>query len=152
MSTFSNNTVKLLKQAGWFEGRLIDTSSFEKLLEEKGFPLFPSITEFLSQFGGLKFTNTEAVPPAPEDWHFDIAEAVVHGSSTRVQTYGRRLGVEMCLIGEGFRGYLLLMMDEEGRVYGGYDQVLLHIGNSGIDAIGALCDGLELSPIVDSAI
>lgn len=147
MSTVSRIVARIMNQAGWFNGRHIDTSEYEKMLRSEGYHVFPAVTEFLSQFGGLYFENPDAQPPAPEDWHFDVKAAVKHAFPTNLYLYGRRLGDEVCLIGEASRDHLVLMMDGSGRVFGGYDQVLLYIGSSGLDSIIALCEGRQLTPL-----
>lgn len=61
------------------------------------------------------------------------------------------LDAKLCPIGEAARGYLTLMMDDTGKVYGSYDDFFALVGNSGADAIEALCSGkdLEVIPLGD---
>jgi hypothetical protein len=55
--------------------------------------------------------------------------------------YGRRIGGEVCPVGEAFHDHMVLCMDGRGAVYGGYDSFLCRVGSSGEDAIEALCSG-----------
>jgi hypothetical protein len=70
-----------------------------------------------------------------------------HAFPNNVAAYSKIVGSPLSVIGEAFRGYLLLMMDTPGRVFGGFDQVFLVIGTSGEDAIEALCSGRKLQPV-----
>ena len=144
---FSDSTNRLLAAAGWTEGRTADTAPMEHTLRAKGFPVFPAQKRFLARFGGLAFHNPAAVPPAAEDWHFRIDDALRHASAVTTAGYAKLLGAPVSVIGNGFGDYLLLVMDEDGRVYGGYDQVFLRVGDSGEDAIEALATGRELVPV-----
>jgi hypothetical protein len=71
----------------------------------------------------------------------------MHTVPINVAAYSKIVGSPLSVIGEASRGYLLLMMDERGRVFGGYDDVFLLIGTSGKDAIEALASGRELQPV-----
>jgi SUKH-3 immunity protein len=145
--SFSEQTRELLIQAGWTEDRWIDPGPYELLLKEKGFPVFPALSEFLARFGGLSFRNPAAVPPAAEDWHFRVKDALRHAFPNNIAAYSKIVGSPLSVIGEAFRGYLLLMMDARGRIFGGFDEVFLLMGTSGEDAIEALCSGRKLQPV-----
>ena len=61
-----------------------------------------------------------------------------------VGLYRQKLGDLACLIGEADHGYLLLAMTARGYVYGGFDETLWHLGDSGEEAIETLCSGRKL--------
>lgn len=44
---------EILEKAGWYEGREIDISEWERISEEEGFLLFDEAKKFLREFGGL---------------------------------------------------------------------------------------------------
>lgn len=46
-----------LRKAGWYEGRKIDVSHFEKRFSEQGFDFFPAARRFLEEFGDLKIVD-----------------------------------------------------------------------------------------------
>ncbi len=71
----------------------------------------------------------------------------MHPYPKRVAAYSKIVGSPLSPIGEASGGYLKLMIDERGRIFGGYDQVLLAIGTSGEDAVEALCSGRKLRPV-----
>lgn len=46
----------VLKKAGWYEGRRIDVSWFDKEMKQHGIPLSQAQLDFLSEFSGLHFS------------------------------------------------------------------------------------------------
>ncbi|MBD2499004.1 SUKH-3 domain-containing protein [Anabaena azotica] len=148
MAVFSEETTRLLEQAEWHESRNIDTSEYKEILESEGYSIYPNVMKFLSCFGGLhvKYPH-KRVPQLEDDFHFNVPQAVGNIYPERVQDYSDRIGVPLCVIGESNRGYMILMMTPEGQVYAGYDDFLVFVGDSGIDAIEALCSGRELAEI-----
>lgn len=139
----SKKSIDLLRQAGWSEDRSIDTSQYERLVKSRELEWFPVAAEFLCEFGDLYVVNPGAVHPVKEDWHFDVARAVEYGTNC-APYYGRRLGREVCPIGMASREYLILMMDEEGKVYAGYDESFWFVADSGIEAINVFSEGRKL--------
>ena len=79
--------------------------------------------------------------------HFDLSIVVKHVVPKDVDAYGKVIGRKLCPIGEADRGYLVLIMDEQGAVYGGYDDFFVEVGESGHTAIENLCSGKELKSI-----
>jgi hypothetical protein len=79
-----------------------------------------------------------------DEMHFDPLITMRHIQPTDVAAYSNHLGRKLSIIGEAARGYLILMMDEAGHVYALYDNYFGVVGNSGIDAIEALCSGREI--------
>lgn len=49
-----DETMKVLKGAGWYEGRKIDISEHIKFLEDMGYEVFDSLKLWLEEFGDLK--------------------------------------------------------------------------------------------------
>jgi SUKH-3 immunity protein len=148
MFRFSETSLKLLQHAGWFDGRCIDISRSEELLRKEGYQVSPAIRAFLQEFGELRFVNDKAKPPAAQEWHFCVKEAVSRAIPAKVlEYYSPRAGSQLCVIGDAFNEYILLMMDESGQVYGGYDEEFFFIGKSGKEAIQRLCEGRELEQL-----
>lgn len=148
---FSVRTRNLLLRAGWKDNRKIDIRPYEQSLMEKGFPVFPVLVEFLERFGGLSFHNPSAKPPAIADWHFRVQDSVRHAFPNNIKAYGRIAATKLSVIGEASRDHLMLMMDESGRIFGGYDDIFLVIGISGEDAIEGLCAGRIFKPFEPAA-
>lgn len=145
---FSAETAKYLERAGWTADLVVDTSSFERLLREAGFFVNDAALSFLKKFGGLEIKHPHAkVSDMTDNMHFDISVVVRDILPSTVEDYGRIVGSSLCPIGEAARGYFILMMDENGAVYGAYDDFFVRVGPSGLEAIEALCSGKELEQI-----
>lgn len=148
MTELSQQTVESLNRSGWNPSRIIDTSGFEDSLRAAGFVVFDAAVNFLRQYGGLRIKYPHAKVIGMEDeMHFDPSIAVTHIQSIAVDAYAKVIGKQLCPIGEAARGYLILLMDEDGQVYAAYDEFLAHVGTSGLEAIQALCSGKNLVPI-----
>ena len=148
MIPFSEQTIQYLRRAGWTPGSVVDTNSFEELLTRAGFVAHDAALTFLREFGGLTIQHPHAkVADMTDDMHFDLSIVVKHVVPADVDAYGKVIGRKLCPIGEAARGYLMLMMDEQGAVYGGYDDFFVEVAESGHAAIEALCSGKELKSI-----
>ncbi|MCC5618654.1 SUKH-3 domain-containing protein [Nostoc sp. CHAB 5836] len=143
MAVFSAETRAVLQQAGWSEDRKVDTSEYEKCLKLEGYPDHAVVVDFLARFGGLRVIYPHPrVPQTTDEFCINPMVAAAHICLERVkEDYDQRLGAPLCVIGEAFDYHMTLMMDSNGKVYAGYDDTLIHVGDSGIDAIEAICSG-----------
>ncbi|HEY9805401.1 MAG TPA: SUKH-3 domain-containing protein [Candidatus Obscuribacterales bacterium] len=140
MDVFTPSTLAYLTQAGWQPGRKISLIKYRAYLDGEGYAWFPAVASFLSEFGDLLITfkrNSGGV----DTMSFDACDAGDSFDTYWVQkNYAPRIGQsQLCVIGVAYGHHLLLFMDEAGRVYGGYDDFLCFIGNSGPEAIEAIC-------------
>ncbi|MEH2012928.1 SUKH-3 domain-containing protein [Nostoc sp.] len=148
MAVFSAETRALLKQSGWSEDRCVDTSEYEKSLQSEGYSLYEVVLDFLKRFGGLLVVYPHhRVKDEKDQFYINPTVAVVDIDSGWVEKYSERIGVPLCLIGQAFSYHMTLMMDSNGGVYAGYDDTLIRIGNSGSDAIEALCSGRDMPEV-----
>ena len=148
MIQFSETTNECLRRAGWTPGLAVDTTSFKELLTQAGFVAHDPALSFLREFGGLRIEYPHArVADMTDEMHFEISIVVKHVVPNDVDAYSRVIGRMLCPIGEASRGYLVLMMDEQGAVYGAYDDFFAEVGKSGHAAIERLCSGKELKSI-----
>ncbi|MEH2293027.1 SUKH-3 domain-containing protein [Nostoc sp.] len=149
MAVFSAETRAVLQQAGWSENRKVDTSEYEKCLKFEGYPVHAIVVDFLARFGGLQVIYPHArVPQTTDEFCINPMVAAAHIYLEWVkEDYDERLGAPLCVIGEAFDYHMTLMMDSNGKVYAGYDDILIHVGDSGIDAIEALCSGRNIPEI-----
>ena len=66
-----------LRKAGWFEGRKIDVSHYEKRFTELGYEFFPAARSFLEEFGDLYIKD--------KYWSISVKNSVtVNESSTEL--------------------------------------------------------------------
>jgi len=146
--TFSKTTRELLEKAGWNDMRVTEISAYEHTLYERGYPVHESVLQFLRNFGGLRVVHPHSRVANTEDrFHFDASRAANSIDCLRVKDYSVRVGKSLCVIGQARREYMVLLMDSDGRVYAGYDQLLVKVGDSPVDAIEALCTGKRFSKV-----
>jgi hypothetical protein len=145
MTEFSGRTKRCLEQSGWTLDRSIDITSFTQILEGEGYHVSKAVKDFLTSFGGLRVEHPHAKAPESMDFFtLNPIEATAGICRERVETYEERTCKQLCVIGEAFRGYMTLMMSDDGMVYAAYDDLMVRVGSSGKDAIDALCNGREL--------
>jgi hypothetical protein len=114
---FSSQTLDLLRGAGWSPDRRPSWSSCQS-------------------FGGLSITRP--TPLGDDTLSFDPTAALSRISRARVRTYERLLDTALCVIGSYFTRTFAVMMDPSGKVYGGADDTLRHLGDSGEEAVANL--------------
>ncbi|AEV69955.1 SUKH-3 domain-containing protein [Acetivibrio clariflavus] len=116
---FSQSTKELLIKSGWYENRKIDTTELERLIESRGFKVFPKVKEFLQEYGMLEFRIH----------HPDIKSEVIVHNTNPIQALGdagdRRIVAqfeelakeELVIVGELHNRNLFLMISETGKVF-----------------------------------
>ncbi|UYZ58269.1 SUKH-3 domain-containing protein [Hymenobacter latericus] len=141
MTSFSDEVLHLLQEAGWYRGRSVDTHRYAAAIRANKFPWQEPAQRFLSEFGGLllRFLRSDG---SVTTLHFNVAQALAsHASSQVLNDCMTRLGAGgFTVIGQAYAEDLLLLMDAQGRVYGGgCDDCLYLIANSGAEAIETIC-------------
>ena len=117
-------------------------------LNAAGFVVNEAAAEFLTEYGSLCIKYPHAkVADMEDEMHFNPLIVITHITPAAVNAYAKVLGRKLSPIGEAARGYLTLMMDEEGKVYASYDDFFALVGSSGADAIEGLCSGRNLQEI-----
>lgn len=86
-------------------------------------------------------------PTVVDRLHFDAETAARNVFPETVNSWATRLGELLCPIGEAFRENMTLVMDENGAVYAGRDDLLLDVGPDAAGAIEALCAGEQLKSV-----
>ncbi len=140
MAELSERCKTLLRDAGWHEERSVNISDYENVLQKEGYPVHQCVQNFLSSFAGLRiFIPTQDGFKDTSDILIDPIKAVEQVFIERVsEEYNSRTGCNLCVFGF-YCGHMVLMMSTDGQVFGGYDEFLVHIGNSAEDAIEAMC-------------
>ncbi len=149
MKEFSQRTLELLWKAGWNKERAVDTSEYEKRLKSEGYPIHTVVVDFLKSFVDLRLVYPHfRVPQEEDEFIIDpiLAAADIYPENV-TEDYSERVGMPLCVIGEAFSRHMTVMMASDGKVYAGYTDVLILVGNSGTDAIEALCSGREMPKI-----
>ncbi|MCA8832464.1 SUKH-3 domain-containing protein [Hymenobacter pini] len=148
MITLSQPTLEQLIKAGWQPSRTISTLSYQLALRIEGYPWFSAVEYFLQRYGGLRIAfryengNTGIL-------HFDARKAAKEVDTDWAQdNYIQRIGCSsLCIIGQTHSDHMSLYMDEEGKVYGGFDDFLCLIAENGEGAIETICQRMPTREI-----
>jgi SUKH-3 immunity protein len=141
MSRFPEEVWHLLREAGWHEGRSLNTSPFALANAGAGFAWSAAADGFLNEFGGLmlRFLRHDG---SISTLNLNVPAALATPRVRQVQQdFQQRLGpLALTVIGIAYDDDLLLLMDERGRVYGsGCDECLYLVAPNGPAAITAIC-------------
>ncbi|NEN87294.1 SUKH-3 domain-containing protein [Paenibacillus elgii] len=105
----SEETLKILRDSGWYEGRSIDTKEIEENLEKIGFFVFPEVKKFLKEFGNLVIEDT-----INDETHNTSVRFNSYGAFKAEEEYAQEKLVPVGLIDSDF---LVLFVSESGKVY-----------------------------------
>lgn len=131
-----------LTAAGWYPGRAVPVEPFLEPLVEEDYEIPPVLREFLRGYGGLEFEYPNPYRPELADTcGIDPQLAIDALFKIRVGLWGERVGAQLVPFGEA--GRLFLVMAADGRVWAGFDEILIEIGSSPEDALDALCEVRE---------
>jgi hypothetical protein len=135
--------VERLCEAGWKPGREISTRVYEDAYRSEGRSLLPKAKEFLRGFGGLIIRYpTKAKGTDVLAFLADREVRAMDGSG--VQCFEELIGVApLCPIGHYQFGTCILFMDKRGYVFGGSDETISLIGQTGDEAVGNILTGVE---------
>jgi SUKH-3 immunity protein len=127
---------KLLLESGWVPGRSRSPGQDVATLEENGFPVGGRVNEFLREYGGLVvkyFRNGRE-----DRVEFDVNEACAQVDPDWVVEYSMRAGVPLSPVGFANHGHLLLLLGQDGRFFGGFDDFFGYLGSSPREMISRL--------------
>jgi|JI10StandDraft_1071094.scaffolds.fasta_scaffold305936_2 hypothetical protein len=150
MTKFSKVTTSYLEKAGWSNDRNFqNTLEYLNALNSEGYRVFGSVENFFKNFGGLVIKHPHGKAKEKEDYfHFNVIKAIEnYDSSWILDEYSLQSGKELCIIGEAFRGNLVLCMSQDQNIYAGIDEDLYLVGVSIEEAIENLCQGKDLKKI-----
>lgn len=142
---------KILEKSGWHVGRKIDKTLIIQYIVNEGYPVLEKVIDFLEMVWDLTihFENKRN-GLKKDDISFLFEKATHLEVPERVnKDYSLRIGKKLCLIGSVYRDHMVLMMADDNTVYGGYDDFLCKIGDSGMDAIEAIIFDYDFIEIPD---
>lgn len=143
------NVFDVLKKMGWEENRNVDKNAIITTVQSEGYPIFECVIDFLTKFIDTKiyFVNKRN-GLQNDDIDFNFEKATHLEVPERINgEYSQRIGKSLCLIGSAYREYMVLMMDADGTVYGGYDNYLCKIATSGLNAINAIINDYDFEEV-----
>jgi hypothetical protein len=130
----SDDARRLLRTAGWNEGRTVDVEPVKSLLERRGFALSPVAAEFLGRFHGFKTRSTNRGGLSFID--FDVPYAV-GGIEDEDKPFIDALA-EAPLTPVGHGGGALLFLTADGEMVVLNDQWL------GFSRIPTIAEGMDI--------
>ena len=142
VAKFTTRTERILREAGWYPGRLIDASPIVQSLSSAGFQVFPHAEEFLSEFGNLEI-NSDPYPiyityddPARYESAFKALK------DHRLEEIAKQ---SLCLIGRlsSHGGSWTLYVGINGKVYQYFASYFDCIGENYIEALQYLISQLK---------
>ena len=118
--TIRENTLKYLREAGWYEGRKIDITEIVKYLEGYGYEVFEPVKRFLEEFGML----TIRIPDDCEfsnykynEHHTNVMEAIDWPYSDGVfEDVEKYAGERLVPVGMIHNENLWLFVSESGKL------------------------------------
>jgi hypothetical protein len=114
----SDAVIRLLRAAGWHEGRRIDVSPWESLPTK----LFPAARRVLAEFGGLVIGETgRGIDFARSD--VDLRLMRPSPGSSGYEDLEREMGQRLFWLGMVHDANAELVIDESGRVYDYLDEL-----------------------------
>lgn len=134
----SEESRRQLAASGWSHSRSIDTTAFERLCRDEGYPVLAEAVRFVRMFGDLVGEHRAYRVSAMDRFAFDPCKAIRDIPKERVDTYAARFGQLMVPVGEVYNQHLTVMVAMSGSLLGGYDDFLCELGltiEQGLDAI-----------------
>jgi hypothetical protein len=129
MQNFSDNTLRILKEAGWFLGRSVSTDVFEAFIARDGFYPNDTIRNFLREFGGLTLkiqknvTGTDRV--YVREIQFGTINGTILGQVERIPIYESILGDEILMPIGCDNQVSTILMSYAGSIYISQDESIL---------------------------
>ncbi len=148
MELLTETSLNCLVSAGWHKGRSIDIDEFVEENKKCGFAFVDLAADFLREYGYLRLKYPHyRVPESMDSCHFNATIAAGSAIPGLIQDYEKALGRPLTVIGEAFTDHMTVVMDDLGRVYGGFEDIFHKFGDTGVGAINCLCGGYETEPI-----
>jgi len=130
MNELSQIAMRYLIAAGWSKNRVVDVTEFESRLKSDGYEISMALRSFYRAYGNL-IIQTRA-------FGFIHIDGMLHTAAEWIlEDYSPRVGEILAPFGE-WQSYVLCM-GPSGKVYGGMDNWLVWIADSGEGMIQKLC-------------
>lgn len=127
-----------LQLAGWTPDRHVPITKELAALEGDGHPVFPALVEFLVSYSGLSLAVDDG--DRQDAIWFSAARACAGIAPGWVLDYSARARIRLAPVGECYREHLTLLLGEDGRVFGGYDNEFGRLGDTVLAALANLID------------
>lgn len=126
----------MLRRAGWFPNRRVDVQYALPILQENGSEAHETALGFLREYASLTLTFPHArISGVMDDVHIDPVLASLHVGPGWAEHYSERLGEPLCVVGEAYRGNMVMLVAPSGKTVLGRDELLLLAGESPLEAL-----------------
>jgi hypothetical protein len=115
--------------------------------KSSGFSVTTAFEHFVATYCGRHLQHPSYSVDSIEKMHFDIDELGADFTSDATEEYSERAHSVLIPIGEANNGHLLLMMDNEGGLYGAYDRYFTKLGEDIEDGLNAIFERRETQSI-----
>ncbi|MGW1246567.1 SUKH-3 domain-containing protein [Streptomyces sp. NPDC002535] len=113
---WSPEVERVLREAGWHPGRVVDATCWKQQLEQEGFRSHAAAEDFLREFGELAVGHGGAgITRAREPFALDPLLAL--GEADRFDQWSQEIGHRLFPVGELADGLAFLGLDEDGELY-----------------------------------
>lgn len=139
MQNLSDETRDILLQAGWNPNNKVELTETVKFLKAMGYQVFNPVVDALSQFGGVeyKFNHPDG---SLETLHFSPQEVVGdYYEKEDFEEFELRVKEPLVVIGEAYRGNLIMFISKSGKVFGKNGYSLFKFGDDIFEALDTLC-------------
>ncbi|MBI3259085.1 MAG: SUKH-3 domain-containing protein [Ignavibacteriae bacterium] len=138
------NSYNFLTEMGWTAARDINPTVYLDHLSREGYKIFPTAIDFFKSFGGLDGRMPAyRVEGEFDRVHFKPEEATEVIYQEKVGTYEERIGAPLVVIGAAYNDHLILLLSNNGKMLGCYDEYLCLLGDNVADGLIALFEGKE---------
>lgn len=128
-----------MERAGWSENRRSDENLIKQQTMSEGYPILPAVVDFMKNFGGLVIYFQNKRNRIQDDINLDFEHAThLETKGKIIIAYKPRIGKSLCPVGTAYRDHLVLLMSEDGNLYGAYEDYLCYTSDSGIGEIEAI--------------
>ena len=139
MEKLSVKTRDILLQAGWNPNNKNDVTKTVMFLEARGYQVNDCVIDVLTVFGGMtyKFKHPDG---NIETFHFCPEETVGdYYEKEDFEEFEARINEPLIVVGEAYRGYLIMLIAQSGKVFGKNASSLYKFGDNIFEALDTLC-------------
>lgn len=144
MDTSEERFQQLLRHSGWSPNYCVDTSRYQKYLEDAGFTISPPVLAFLRQFGGIKISGIHPFTKREYEWiNIDPIRVWDRKELWFYSKIERAIGQPVCPVGTTEQDHQLLLVDSGGQFYTNYEDGIYYVSDNPMDTIRILCTSIE---------
>ena len=139
---FSPDTVARLARAGWTPAYSRGAAELRATYAAAGHAAPDAAVALLTRFGGLRVPIRHHIAGDEDTFHLDPALALGSCEPDDAAAYAERLGEPaLCPVGEVWRDHATLLVAPSGRVYAAFENTVVILAETPLDAIETLCAG-----------